>query len=72
MLVKLILKSNLGKVVPIGKNFTVESHLHKPKTDDAKKRYRFTLRSNDKKFYRLYSVQASPGCVHIDFEEACK
>lgn len=62
-------KSLIGKRVILGKNFSMSSKFLNPKSDEARRRYWFTIRPNDKKKYRLYSHQGSPGCFHIQFEE---
>lgn len=63
-------ETKIGTRVLLGYNFAITSRLHKPQSSDARKRYKFTLRPHDKKKYRFYAIQGSPGCVHIHFEEA--
>lgn len=60
----------IGRRIKLGQNFSIKSSHHRPKSKAAKRRYSFELRSNDKKRWRLYSIQASPGTVHIHFEES--
>lgn len=50
------------------KHIVVSQNIQIPQSKDAPKRRTVTIRS-DKKKYRLYSLQASPGCVHVHFEE---
>jgi len=72
MKIKLVMptKVTIGKKVLLGDNFSVTSWRHTPVSKVARKHYIFTIRPNDKKKYRYYATQSSPGCVRIDFEEA--
>lgn len=71
MKIKLNLPSKvaIGKKVLLGDNFSITSYRHDPIKKVARKHYIFTIRPNDKKKYRYYATQSSPGCVRIDFEE---
>lgn len=64
------IETKIGNKILLGTNFWLTSKRVKPQSSSARKRYTFSLRANDNKKYRFYSTQASPGCVHIHFEEA--
>jgi len=70
MKIKIPTQTKIGRKVLLGDNFSITSKRLKPKSNEARKRYIFSLRPHDKKKYRFYATQASPGCVHIHFEEA--